>query len=108
MGILRDLTARDMARMPEPGGGAIERVTIHATPDGRVRRKGAAAFLGKSTKTLATWAFQGKGPPFVRIEGHVYYYLTDLAAFVGGTMSTPASLDRGEVGQSARHARVGA
>jgi len=55
---------------------------ISSTPDGRVSRALAAEFLGFSGKTLANWSVRGLGPRSVRVDGRVFYYLTDLNAFV--------------------------
>jgi hypothetical protein len=54
-------------------------------PDGRMTREDSARYLGLKEKTLAMWALQKKGPPFVRVGGRVFYFKEDLDAFVRGT-----------------------
>lgn len=61
---------------------AIEQVRIRVTPDGRVDRRAAAAFLGIKPKTLTSWAARGYGPEIVRVGGRAFYRLAALEAFV--------------------------
>lgn len=62
----------------------MEKVNVRVTPDGRLSRRDAAAFLGITAKTLGNWMLRGFGPPSVRVGGRRFYWLTDLQAFVGG------------------------
>ena len=62
---------------------AIERTRVRMTPDGRLSRANAAAFLGYKPKTLAMWAVENRGPAMVRVGGRCFYRLADLQAFVG-------------------------
>lgn len=41
----------------------------------------AARYRGMSPKTLANWRSQGKGPPWIKTEGRVYYALSDVVAW---------------------------
>ena len=70
---------------------ALDRVRIRVLPDGRVSRKDAAAYLGRSQKTLAMWALQGKGPKSILVMGRRFYFLSELDRCVaeGNEPSTP-------------------
>ena len=58
-----------------------EQVRIRVLPDGRVSRADAAAFLGRSPKTLADWASRGAGPKARRVGGRIFHFMKDLEAF---------------------------
>jgi hypothetical protein len=60
----------------------IDRVRVRVTPDGRVSRGDAAAYLGHKPKTLSAWAVRKYGPQVIRVGGRAFYYLADLEAFV--------------------------
>jgi hypothetical protein len=60
----------------------IETVTVRITPDGRLSRRDAAAYLDRSPKTLAEWHCKGIGPRTRRIGGRCYYFQRDLDAFI--------------------------
>jgi hypothetical protein len=62
----------------------FERVRVRVTPDGRVSRGDAAAYLGHKPKTLSAWAVRSYGPRVIRVGGRAFYYLDDLEAFVRG------------------------
>jgi len=62
----------------------IEQVRVRVLPDGRMTRDDAARYLGHASKTLSMWAFQGKGPPFVKVAGRVFYYRSALDQFISG------------------------
>ncbi len=55
--------------------------SVNVLPDGRVRTKDAAAYLGLAEKTLAMMRSKGTGPPFVK-RGKVFYFVDDLDAWV--------------------------
>jgi hypothetical protein len=61
---------------------AIEAASL---PDRFVDRRAAAAFLGLSVSTLATWASDGHGPTFTKLSagrsGCVRYRLSELEKF---------------------------
>ena len=63
---------------------AVEQIRVRVLPDGRLTREDAARYLGKSAKTLAQWAVEGKGPKAVRVGGRAYYFQRDLDAFITG------------------------
>ncbi len=65
----------------------MDHVNIDITPDGRLTRPSAAAFLGFAERTLANWQTRGFGPPSHRIGGRRFYWLRDLEAFVAGDVS---------------------
>lgn len=60
-------------------------------PDRFVSREEAAAFLGLSTATLAQWASDGHGPPFVKFStgrcAPTRYSLLGLQQFVADPQS---------------------
>jgi hypothetical protein len=85
MGLSRDLTARQVAGLPD--NGSVIQVRVRVLPDGRMSRDDAARYLGHSPKTLAMWQCQGKGPPSVLVGGRRYYYKADLDAFVRGEIA---------------------
>ena len=41
----------------------------------------AARLLDKAPGTLANWRAEGKGPPFVKYEGSVYYLKNELETY---------------------------
>lgn len=58
-------------------------VNVTLTPDGRLNRRDAAAYLGLSPRTLANWGVRGLGPASLRVGGRRFYRIADLDAFVG-------------------------
>lgn len=68
--------------MPVCNRTTIDTATL---PDRFVSRADAAAFLGLSTATLATWASEGCGPVFTKLSagrsGCVRYRLSELEKF---------------------------
>jgi hypothetical protein len=64
--------------------GAVEQIRVRVLPDGRLARNDAARYLGCAPKTLAMWAMYGRGPPTVKVAGRVFYYRSDLDAFIRG------------------------
>ncbi len=65
---------------------SLDVVRVRVLPDGRLDRRNAALYLGRSPKTLAQWALQGRGPPphKDKVSGRVFYYLDDLDACKAG------------------------
>ena len=63
---------------------AIEQVRVRVLPDGRLTRKDAAKYLGRSEKTLAMWEMEGKGPPSLKVGGRRFYFKNQLDAFIRG------------------------
>ena len=61
---------------------SINQVRVRVLPDGRMTRADAARYLGVEPKTLANWAYQGKGPQAYRLMGRNFYYQADLDAFL--------------------------
>jgi hypothetical protein len=62
----------------------ILEVNVRVTPDGRLTRSDAAAYLGVSAKTMANWGGRGLGPASIRVGGRRFYRIADLDAFIGG------------------------
>jgi hypothetical protein len=54
---------------------------VEVLPDGRVDPPNAALYCGLKEKTMAIKRSNGTGPKFVKI-GRVFYYLTDLDAWL--------------------------
>ena len=61
----------------------LDAVKVRVLPDGRLSRKHAAAYLGLSDKTLAIWSTEGRGPRPVKVGGRVFYFKSELDAFIG-------------------------
>lgn len=56
-----------------PEGGAVE---------GLATTSEVAAYLNVRPHTLANWAAQKKGPPFIKVEGARRYDMTDVRAWL--------------------------
>lgn len=67
-----------------PAREAIERVRVRVLPDGRMDRNNAAKYVGRTSKTLAMWQIEGRGPKSVLVGGRRYYYQKILDAFIRG------------------------
>ena len=62
----------------------IDRVRVRVLPDGRIDRRNAAKYVGRTPKTLAMWQMEGRGPKSVLVGGRRYYYQDVLDAFIRG------------------------
>ena len=62
----------------------VDQIRVRTTPDGRMTRRDAAAYLGMKSKTLAMWELHGRGPPSIKVGGRRFYYKDDLDAFIRG------------------------
>ena len=62
----------------------IETVRIRVLPDGRMDSNNAAKYLDRAPKTLAMWRMQGRGPPWTKCGGRVFYNKGALDAFTRG------------------------
>jgi predicted site-specific integrase-resolvase len=60
----------------------VTAVVVKMLPDGRMRAEEAAKYVGLSSKTLAQWRCQGKGPRSVKRGGRVFYRLDDLKQWI--------------------------
>lgn len=48
-----------------------------------LKEQGAASFLGVQVRTLQSWRYLGKGPPFLRISKKaVRYKIEDLVSWI--------------------------
>lgn len=56
---------------------------VRVLPDGRLDRRNAAKYLGRSPKTLAEWGRLGTGPKSTLVGRRRFYRLDDLRAFAG-------------------------
>jgi len=64
---------------------------VHILPDGRMRPRDTAEYVGISPKTLAIWRSMGVGPPFIKVGyrgGRVFYYKNDLDTWINRTGRT--------------------
>lgn len=61
-------------------------------PDGRMRPRDAAIYLGLSEGTLANKRITGDGPRFIKPGGRIFYFKRDLDAWLtqGGFFSSTA------------------
>lgn len=48
-------------------------------------------YLGVPTSTLANWRYQGRGPAFVRLGGHVRYRARDVTDWINRQLANKAS-----------------
>lgn len=71
--------------------GEVEMVRCRVLPDGRMSRHDAAKYLGLKEKTLAMWSLAGKGPRSLKVGGRVFYYRSDLDAFIRGEGAAAAA-----------------
>jgi hypothetical protein len=78
---------------------SVDVVRVRVLPDGRLDRRNAALYLGRSAKTLAQWAVQGRGPPphKDKVSGRVFYYIDELDACIAGNDAAgdPAAMELG-------------
>ena len=64
--------------------------SLHGLPQEFLTRDEAAAYLRRSTGTLANWAARRKGPVYYRQEdGAVVYSVEDLADWLTAQRVTP-------------------
>ena len=62
----------------------LDRVRVRILPDGRMSRRDAAKYIGRAEKTLAQWAYEGRGPRCLRVMGRCYYLKSELDALIRG------------------------
>lgn len=62
---------------------AISQTKVRVLPDGRMTRQDAATYIGVAPKTMAQWQVMGKLRG-VRVGGRVFYFKSQLDAFVRG------------------------
>ena len=62
----------------------ISQAAVTVLPSGMVSRHDAAAFLGRSPKTLAMWAWRGVGPASKSVNGRAFYDFGELRTFARG------------------------
>ena len=70
-------------------GVEIKKITVTASPDGRLRPADAAKYLNVAKGTLADWRYKGKGPRFIK-RGGIFYRLSDLDDWLLSGEVTPA------------------
>ncbi len=69
----------------------INQLEVTVLPSGLVSRHDAAAFLGRSPKTLAMWAWRGIGPSSRRVNGRAFYDFGELRSFARGGVEQVAA-----------------
>lgn len=47
----------------------------------RLPRKQAAPYINRAKSTLDKYASRGKGPPYHKVGGRIYYWISDLDEF---------------------------
>jgi hypothetical protein len=57
------------------------RAAPFSDPKRRLCQKDLARRWGLSTRTLERWRMEGRGPPFMKLEGRVIYRAEDVEAF---------------------------
>jgi hypothetical protein len=85
-------------------GAASSPVQIRCLPDGRMAPSCAAAYLGLDAKTLANYRCKGVGPRFVKLGWRIFYFQSDLDAWVleRRVQSTAQARFRGQAGVDAQ------
>ncbi len=63
---------------------AIEPVRVRVLPNGNMNSNNAAIYLDRAPKTLAMWRMQGRGPPWWKCGGRVFYNIEALDAYLRG------------------------
>lgn len=56
----------------------FEEIKVNVLPDGRMDTKNSAIYVGCSIGELASIRYSDKGPDFVKIKSHVFYFRDTL------------------------------
>lgn len=78
-----DRPGEGSGRASGEGAGLVQRRAV-VFPDGTLRRKDAACYLGLSPSCLARHASMGTGPRYTVFRGKSYYRKADLDAWKAG------------------------
>ena len=62
--------------------------SVRVLPSGLISRRDFAAFIGRDVKTLAQWAWLGRGPQPRKVGGRAYYDFVEVRAFAGADASS--------------------
>ena len=62
-------------------------MNLRITPDGRLTRNDAAAYLGFKPKTLAEWHRLGIGPKSFLVGGRRFYQMEELTKYATGEVA---------------------
>jgi hypothetical protein len=63
----------------------IERpVRVRVLPNGNMDPPNAAKYIHRRPHTLAQWRCEDRGPPFVRVNGRIFYPKAGLDKFMAG------------------------
>jgi len=57
-------------------------IKVDVCPDGRLDVRNAAKYCGLSYRTLNTKRTRGGGPVYVKVSSRIFYYRTDLDAWM--------------------------
>ncbi len=63
---------------------SLTQIQVSILPDGRMRRREAAKYIGVAYRTLIGWDQEKKGPRSLLVGGLRFYRKADLDAFVAG------------------------
>ena len=63
--------------------------TSNTLPDGRMRPKEAAKYLGFEVGTLANWRMRANGPDYVKAGSRVFYFQQALDAWISENCEQP-------------------
>jgi hypothetical protein len=50
---------------------------------------GTAAYIGQPPRTLDQWRYLGRGPRYIKVEGHVRYRRSDVDAWLDANTVDP-------------------
>ncbi len=62
----------------------LEPVRVRILPNGQIDSNNAAKYVNRAPKTLAMWRMRGIGPPWTKCGGRIFYFKSDLDAFLSG------------------------
>ena len=59
-------------------------VKVRMLPNGNMDAKNAAKYSGYAKQTLAQWRSQKRGPPYVKVNGKIFYPKLGMDSFLAG------------------------
>ena len=68
----------------EPVAVVLPPVKIRTLVNGHMDPANAALYINRARHTLAQWRCEDKGPPFVRVNGRIFYPKAGLDKFIAG------------------------
>jgi hypothetical protein len=76
------------------GGKGVEMIKVETFPDGRMDTLNAAAYTGRSVKTMAQWRWLEIGPRYVKM-GRIYYFKSDIDEWLAKGLKEPQQKSEG-------------